>query len=408
MKVDVYKKKEQFQNWKERVQEDGILELSQANSDLVIQYVLDMESGQNIAKGTAKGGRSFPRLCNLVQRMTWIGRMLEERGVADLGTCDEKIIFSLFSEMERGIILSRYGKPYKSFGDYAKVFKSFWHWWMKVNRKQGNVIVDITEDISTHRSDAPFVYISKERLDKMLPYFSTDEQVALTFLFDSMIRSPTEILSLRASHIYEQDDEVWITIPDEISKTFGRTLNLLYSGQAIREYIQLKGLGAEDYLFSFNPSLLNKKMQKVAVQLFGDTRSHAKGDLFSNVTLYDLRHSGAVHFRLLAKENPGCISLDAVRHRGGWTDMKMLNYYTQFLGLDGKIEKQGMLLHQEKHQLEKEVDTLRSQRDANENRITQLEGQIAQFRGQLEEVTTFLQESRPVMEGTHQQLTKAA
>jgi len=361
MKVDVYKRKEQFHNWKERVLEDGIPELSQANSGLIIQYVLDMEAGQNIAKGTAKGGRSYPRLCNLVQRMTWITHRLEERGISDLGSCDEKMAFSLFSEMERGILLTKKGTPYKSHGDYAKIFRAFWHWWMKVNRKRGSVIVDITEDISTNSSHAPFVYVSRERLDKMLPYFSQDEQIALSFLFDSMIRSPTEILSLRVSHIYEQDGDAWVTIPDEISKTFGRTLNLLYCGQAIREYINRKGLGAEDFLFSFNPSLLNKKMQKVAVQLFGDTRSHAKGDLFSNVTLYDLRHSGAVHFRLLAKENPSCISLDAVRHRGGWTDMKMLNYYTQFLGLDGKIEKQGMLLRQDKHQLEDEVDELKEE-----------------------------------------------
>ncbi len=59
MKVNVYKRKEQFHNWKDRVLENGIPELSQANSDLVIQYVLDMESGQNIAKGTAKGGEKL-------------------------------------------------------------------------------------------------------------------------------------------------------------------------------------------------------------------------------------------------------------------------------------------------------------------------------------------------------------
>lgn len=62
MKVDVYNRKEQFLNWKERVQEEGIQELSKVNSDLVIRYVLDMETGQNIAKGSAKGGRSYPRL----------------------------------------------------------------------------------------------------------------------------------------------------------------------------------------------------------------------------------------------------------------------------------------------------------------------------------------------------------
>ncbi len=301
-------------------------------------------------------------------------------------------------------MLSKRGTPYKSHGDYAKVFRAFWHWWMKVNRKRGIPLTDITEDISTSASHAPLVHVSKARLEKMLAFFSADEQVILLFLFDSLIRSPTEVLSLRASHIYEQEGEIWVTIPDEISQTFGRTLNLLYSGQAVREYVTRKGLQADDFLFGFNPSSLNKKMQKVAVQLFGDTRSHAKGDLYSKVTLYDLRHSGVVHFRLLAKENPSCISLDAVRHRGGWVDGKMLNYYTQFLGLDGKIEKQGMLLRHEKHQLEEEVGALRSERDTSEKRITQL----GLFRNQLEEVTRFLRESRSVMKGVSQQLRMAA
>lgn len=361
MKTDVFKREQYYLNWKDRVLAEGVEGLSPENSDLVIRYVLDMESGQNIAKGSAKGGRSYPRLCNLVQRMTWIARMLEERGVCNIGECGEKAAFSLFSDMERGILLSRYGKPYKSFGDYAKVFKAFWHWWMKVNRKEGRMIVDITEDIRSHSSLTAFVYVSKDRLDEMLPFFDPDEQVVLLFLFDSMIRSPTEVLSLRACHIYEQDGETWVTISDEISKTFGRTLNLLYSGQAVREYVNHHRLEADDLLFAFNPNSLNKKMQKVAVQLFGNTRSHAKGELFSKVTLYDLRHSGAVHFRLLAKENPGKISLDAVRHRGGWADMKMLNYYTQFLGLDGKIEKQGMMLKKERHHLEEEVDALKKE-----------------------------------------------
>ena len=114
MKVDVFKRRESYLSWKERVREEGIPGLSQASSNLVIWYVLDMETGQNIAKGSAKGGRSYPRLCNLVQRMTWIARRLEERGVSKIGECDEKTAFSLFSDMERGILLSRHGSHLES------------------------------------------------------------------------------------------------------------------------------------------------------------------------------------------------------------------------------------------------------------------------------------------------------
>ena len=361
MKVDVYKRKQTFLNWKERVQKEGIPGLSKANESIVIQYVLDMELGRNVGNGAAKGGRSYTRLCNLAQRMTWIARMLESRGVSDLRDCKEQVVVTLFSEMERGIIRREDGKAYRSHGDYVRVFKAFWHWWMKVNRKEGKSILDITEDISAPRTKPLFVNISKGHLDKMLPYFSDDEQVILYFVFDSLIRAPTEILSLQVQHIYEQDGEVWLTIPDEVSKTFGRTMNLLYCGQAVLDYIHRRGLSPTDHLFSFDPRLLNKKLQAVAVQLFGNVRSHAQGEFFSSLTLYDFRHSGAVHLRIFAKENPGLISLDAIRHRGGWTDFSMVNYYTQFLGIDGKIEKQGMLLQQDKHKLEREVDTLKQE-----------------------------------------------
>ena len=361
MKVDVFKRKERFLRWKDRVLAEGIPGLTRENSNIVIEYVLDMEAGRNVANSSARGGRSYPRLCNLLQRMTWLAGKLEERGVADLRHCDEASIIALLADMQRGVIVTRSGTPYKSAGDYAKVFKAFWHWWMKVNRKQGHPTVDITEDLSTQSATPPFVYLSQQQLEQILPYFSEDEQVVLYFLFDSLVRSPTEVLSLRAGHVYERDGEVWITVPDEISKTFGRSLNLLYSGRALLDYLKRRQLSADDPLFTFTPRLFNRKLQQVAVQVFGDTTSHAHGDSFANITLYDLRHSGAVHFRLLAKDHPDSISLDAVRHRGGWADMKMLNYYTQFLGLDGQIKKQAMLLSKDKHRLEEEVETLRSE-----------------------------------------------
>ena len=361
MKVDVYKREERFLSWKERVLEEGVPGISAENTNVFIQYILDMETGTNTATGSKKGGRSYPRLCNLAQRMTWILRMLEKRGVHDVRSCEEKVVVSLFADMDRGVVRTKTGERYHSVGDYAGVFKAFWHWWMKVNRKQGRVLPDITEDISTRSEKSSFVCVSKEDLEKLLPYFSEDEQVLLYFLFDSMIRAPTEVLSLQAGNIYEREGEVWVTIPDEVSKTFGRTLNLLYCGQAVVDHIRRKKLCPDDQLFSFKPWLLNRKLQQVAAQLFGEQRSHAQAEYFRKITLYDFRHSGAVHFRVLAKENPGCISLDALRHRGGWTGMKMLDYYTQFLGLDGKIDKQGILMKRDKHHLEQEMEQLRAE-----------------------------------------------
>ncbi len=36
----------------------------------------------------------------------------------------------------------------------------------------------------------------------------------------------------------------------------------------------------------------------------------------------------------------------------------MLNYYTKLLGLDGKINKQAVLVKQDRHKLQEEVETL--------------------------------------------------
>ena len=95
--------------------------------------------------------------------------------------------------------------------------------------------------------------------------------------------------------------------------------------------------------------------------------SHDQGDLYKHLTLYDFRHSGAIHLRLLAKENPELIGLDAIRHRGGWTDFNMLNYYTRFIGLDGKIEKRAVLVRQDRDELEQQIDQLkRSLQDVRE------------------------------------------
>ena len=64
MKIDPHKHKERYLAWRERIK-DKIPELSQENSNLVLNYIEDMEKGLNIAKGSIKDARSYPRLNNL-------------------------------------------------------------------------------------------------------------------------------------------------------------------------------------------------------------------------------------------------------------------------------------------------------------------------------------------------------
>lgn len=372
VRVDVNNLRRRHENWKEEVCEQGIPGLTRATSDVIIQHLADMEQGRNVARGSKKGGRSYARLYNIRQRLVQLSKMLQERGVNSITKLTEDQITKLFSDMERGTIRTLRDEVYKSTGDYAKIFKAFWHWWMKVNRKQGNTISDITEDLSTASAPPKFVYLTKEDVEKLLPYFPEDEQVMLMFMFDSIVRTPSELLGLEVKDVFQKDGEVWIGFADDISKTFGRTFNLLYCGEALLKYIARKELKTDDPLFRFSPAFLNRKLKAAAQQVFGDGVPHPKSDYYKNLSLYDFRHSGAIHLRLLAKDNPSEIGLDAIRHRGGWADFNMLNYYTQFIGLDGKIERQGMLLKQDRHKLEENLEEEKKKRLALERKVREL------------------------------------
>jgi len=370
MKKDIFAHEQRYKNWKERIEEEGEDHLTKKNSDILIQFILDMEIGANVSKKNKKGGRSYVRLNSLRQRLSQMLRMLEERNVNDVTKITEKKLIQFFSDMRTGIIKTKHGEKYKSVQDYVKIFKSFYHWWIKVNRKRGKMLLDITEDLDTSLVEAPkFVYITKEQLDKVLPYFSSEEQLILIFCFDTLIRSPTELLSLLTKEIYEQDGKVWVNIPDNISKTFGRKLSLLYCGDELLKYIKEKELNPSDYLFNVNHLLINKKLQKVCVQVFGDKVSDTRaGGLWSDIILYSLRHSGTINLRIIASKN-GKISLDTIRQRGGWTDFKMVNYYSRFIGLTGDIEKEDIMISEDKTKLQKEVETLKKQMKAIEQKL---------------------------------------
>ncbi|MDD5670233.1 MAG: hypothetical protein PHN49_01200 [Candidatus Omnitrophica bacterium] len=355
-KVDVHGHEQRYKTWKDTVVVTGEAGLTKANSDILIQYVFDMEIGANVSKNSRKGARSYPRLNNIRQRLAQMMRMLQDRGIKNVANLSERQVTDLFNDMRKGVIKTAKGEKYKSAGDYTKIFQAFWRWWIKVNKKNGKSIPDLTEDLDTSSDEPRFVSISKEDLDKMLPYFTQDEQVVLLFVFDSLIRTPTELLSLNTRDIFERSGEVWVNIPKEISKTIGRTLNLLYSGKAVLEHIKRNDLKPDDHLFTFSYPIFSEKLQEVAEQVFGNKISEG-GEFYKNMTLYDLRHSGAIHLRIIAHKTKK-INIDALRQRGGWTDFKMLNYYTKFLGLTGEIDSNDLLVEADKSKLEKEIDGL--------------------------------------------------
>ncbi len=367
MKVDLYGHKVRYETWKNEVNDAGIEGLTEQNSATVKQFIFDMEIGSNISRASKRGPRSFTRLNSLRLRLTYLVKLLQKEGVIDLTRKQpsffsllEKKITRIITDMKAGRLKTWRGTNYMSYADYAKTFKTFWHWHMKVNRKDGTAIPDVTEDLDTSREEPKFVWLKKEELDRFRSYFDDDEQTLIMFLFDSLIRAPTELLSLTVNNISQRGGEVWLNIPNEISKTFGRSFNLLYSGKMILEYIKRNNLKASDQLFSISPPVFNGKLQRIAVQIFRDAISEA-GERYKKITLYDFRHSGAIHFRQLFQKTGQ--SLDCLRHRGGWADFDMINYYTKLLGLDGHITKEKLLLEEDKTKIEKELEDLRVKYD---------------------------------------------
>jgi len=382
MKLDVFGNKQRYEKWKEDVKETGESDLTKKNSDILIQFIFDMEVGSNVSRKSKKGGRSYPRLNNLRQRLAQIMRMMEKRGVKDITEITEKKIAQFFKDMIEGDIKRQDGEKYKSPQDYVKIFKSFWNWWIKINRKKGLDIFNIAEDLDGAKKEDPeFVYMEKDVfMNKFLPYFTKEEQLIQLFVYDSLIRSPTELKSFQVKNVFKKNGDVWINIPDEISKVTGRQLNLIYCGDEVLKYIEEKEKKPDDYLFEFSHLMLHKKMQKVAEQIWGDEISHpkAKGS-FKTCTLYDWRHSGTIALRIKIHENPEALSLDTLRERGGWKNYRMLDYYTKFIGLSGEIKKDKLKLEEDKTKLEREVEEIKKQGEVRAKKFEDFEMRVSMF-----------------------------
>jgi len=336
-----------FESWKKdltpKYLEQG---LTKENSRLFVGYIVDMSEGNNIPKSSKLKGSRTPKTLNRVRsKMGAILRGLQNEGVKDVSKVTQEELNRFFNKW----------KKEGHTNDYAKRFKAFWNWWTKLNLKKGIAIPDVCDELeTTNKSESSFVWLKKEEFDKFRGYFDEYKQLLLLFAYETIVRSPSELEGLRVEDIEIHGEEVWVNIRDEISKTYGRRFNLVYSGDLIRKYIE--GKDSKEPLFKFSSPMINKEMQQIAFQLWKDKRSPS-GELYCNITLYDLRHSGAIHFRQLFQKTGQ--SLDSLRHRGGWTDLRMINYYTKFLGLDGHIQKEKLLLQEDKTRIEKEVSEIK-------------------------------------------------
>jgi len=360
MKRDVHHKLKSFDKWESLTSKKGYVEdgLTRKNSEHLLKYI-------NYLK---ERGREKRTLYENKNKIKAIMRLFENEGFNDITKLKEKDVLNFFTKWrEEG-----------HSDDYRKRFKAFWNYWMKINRREGIMIQDIIQDLEVKQSKSIFVWITKEDLNLICEKLDYDFEVLTRFLFDSLARFPSEALSLKVENIKQNSKgEVWVNIPDEISKTFGRKFNLVYCGDMILKYIHKRELKEEDYLFeNISAVYYNRKLQEISRKIWGDKKNEA-GEYYKKLTGYDFRHSGAIHFRQLFQKTGQ--SLDSLRHRGGWSDFKIINYYTKLLGLDGHINKEKTLLQEDKTKLEKDLEEQKSKTRKQDQEIKKLKQSVTEL-----------------------------
>ncbi len=245
MKKDPANHEKKYKTWQDKIVKKGIIEgITKINSDTIIKYINDMQNGVNISNVSAKGGRSYARLNNIRQRTIWFAKKFDEiYWLNEITKINEEQLLSFFTSMKNGNILREDGKVYGSVETYAKIFKAFWNWHIKSSKKNGDQIYNITDDLDTQQVKPKWVYLSEEQVKKLCDNATFEYRVLFTFLLDTGVRSPSELVNIRVRDLYNNYKE--LNIRDEVSKTFGRRIKLLFCHGLLKEYIPQKGLKPE-------------------------------------------------------------------------------------------------------------------------------------------------------------------
>jgi len=370
MRIDPYNHKDKYLEWKEIVSKKGIPNVSEKNSKVILDFVFDMEFGLNVSTKSVKGARSYPRLNNLRQRMIFLSKKFEELyGVTDITQVGERELHSLFGGMRNGSIRRIDGKIYQDSANFVKVFKSFWHWYQKVNRKCGKDIADITVDLDASKDKPKWVYLTEEQISKLYGAVNLKYKAIIMFLFDTGIRSPTELVNTRISDLRNNYKE--LTIREEVSKTFGRRIKLMLCSKILKEYIEVNNLKEDDVLFPIKSNTVNKYLQKYAKKLFGEEKSLA-GQKYSELTMYDFRHCSCCYWL------PKYKSESALKYRFGWKKSDKIHYYSELLGMKDTINEDDMLIDVTKTEIEKQLQKSDKEKEILQDRLASVEMQLAQ------------------------------
>ena len=387
MKIDPYKHKERYLKWK--ITAEGIKGVCEKNSDAIMQYLSDMENGLNVSSQSVKGPRSFVRLNNLKQRLTFLARKIEEHVNVALTEISEEQLVIFFNAMRNGTIKRSDGKQYQSVADYVNPFKAFWHWHMKVSKKTGVTIVDITVDLDASKTKPKWVYLTEEQVQRLCEYAKPDYRALILFLYDTGIRSPTELINVRVSDL--SDDCKQVHIREEIVKkgSFGRKIKLMLCSSALKRHITDNGLQSTDQLFGICPSVTNRYLKRLAKRVLGESTSLA-GEIYANLTMYDFRHCACCYWL------PRYKSESALKYRFGWRKSDKIHYYSEMLGMKDTICEEDMLIDQTKTEIERKLVTTERENTMLRETLESHSAEVAQLKALMQEYVAKLSASSQV------------
>jgi len=359
MKRDPYKHKERFEKWIVSVEKcKSVYGMGEINTKLFLSFIQDLRVGLNVSKSSKKGERSFIRLNTIRGKLAFVIKAIEDRGISDIRKVKAENLHTLFSDMRSGKVCTRLGTPYKSTGDYVKDFKTFWHWYQKVTKKENRVIPDVTEDLDTRGEKPKFVYFSQKDFEKVLSEASCDLKPIVALAFDCGARV-TELLNIKVSDF--SDDFKELNIRDEVSKTFGRRIKLMLCTDQIKDFLKKFELNRNDFVYQMNLVKINKELREIAKKVFSSEQIKCK-----NLSLKDFRHSSACFWL------PRYKSESALKYRFGWKKSDMIHYYTEFLGMKDTIKEDDMYIDITKTELEKEVEKMRNDLETLKSSINKL------------------------------------
>lgn len=385
-KIDPHNSKKNYDTWKCGVTKNGIPDITKLNSDILLKYLDDMELGLNVNRKGKKGSRSYPRLNSIRSKMIMIIKESELRyGLKSILDIEEIQIVTIFNKMRKGDgeggIKTRSGGIYKSTGDYVKVFRAFWNWYIKVKRKEGVTIKDIVSDLDSSTEKPKWVYLNEEQMETLLENVKSKYKVLFSFLYDTGLRSPTELVNIKVRDF--TDDFRKLTIREEVSKTFERKISVMFSRKILKRYIERKKLNSEDYIFPVYFPAVNRYLKRQAKELFGGDDGEEVsegGEKFCEMTMYDIRHISCCYWL------PRYKSESSLMYRFGWKKSSRIHYYSEFLGMKDNITEEDLLVDVTKTQLESELVKVQRENELVSERLRIIEGFLKEYSPHIKEL----------------------